>query len=324
MTYSDLIRLANGYAESKALLVANELGLFTILGKRALRIDGLAKACRTTEEGIGLLANALVGLDLLTLRAGLYRNSPVARTFLDVRSASSITHLLWLLNHHWSDWMDMARAIRRGRTGWAPITKSREFRRKFALAMHERSFVLAPLIIAPIRLPRRAVRFLDLGGGAGSYSIALAQRYSKLTSLVLDQSVSVARSLIVRARLHDRVTVRVGNVLTTQPGIDYDAVLVSNLVHDFDGPDNRRLLGRVRHALRPGGKVFVVEFFLDENRTTPVDAALFSLLMYRFTPGGRSYTWIEVEGWLKKLGFGRFKRRKIWGSIGILEATRLK
>ena len=323
MTYADLIRLANGYAESRTLLVANELGLFTVLGKRALRVNSLAKACRATREGIGLLANALVGLGLLTLRRGLYRNSPIARTFLDAGSSRSITNLLWLLTYHWSDWTDIARAIKRGRTDWAPVTKSGEFRHKFALAMHERSLVLAPLMIASIRLPRRAVRFLDLGGGSGSYSIALAQRYSKLTCLVLDQSVSVACSLIRQARLQDRVTTRVGNVLTTQLGVDYDGVLVSNLLHDFDAPDNRRLLRRVHHTLRPGGKVFIVEFFLDENRTTPVDAALFSLLMYRFTPLGRSYAWVEVEGWLKKLGFGRFKRWTVWGSIGTLEATRL-
>ena len=33
MTYRDLMRLANGYAESKVLLVANELGLFTAIGQ---------------------------------------------------------------------------------------------------------------------------------------------------------------------------------------------------------------------------------------------------------------------------------------------------
>ena len=31
MTYRDLMRLANGYAESKVLLVANERGLYTAI-----------------------------------------------------------------------------------------------------------------------------------------------------------------------------------------------------------------------------------------------------------------------------------------------------
>lgn len=323
MTYSDLMRLANGYAESKTLLVANDLGLFTALGSRALRVEDLAKACRTTKEGICLLANALVGLNLLTVRRGFYRNSPLARTFLDAGSPRSVTNLLWLLTHHWSDWTDMVQAIRRGRTGWASVTASAEYRRKFALAMHERSLALAPLTIATIRLPRKAVRLLDLGGGPGSYSIALARRYPKLTGLIVDQSVSVARSLIKHSRLEDRLAVRAGDVFTVKLGNEYDAVLVGNLLHDFDENDNRRLLRRVHQALRPGAKVFVVEFFLDENRTRPAEASIFSLVMYKFTPGGRSYSWSEVEAWLKDLGFGRFRRRLVRGSIGTLEGTRL-
>ena len=323
MTYSDLMRLANCHAESKTLLIANDLGLFTALSNRARRVDELARACRTTREGMRLLANALVGLNLLRVRRGLYRNTPLARTFLDSTSPRSVTNLLWLLTHHWSDWTKMDRVIRRGRSGWDSITESGEFRRKFALAMHERSRVLAPSTVATIRLPNRGVRLLDLGGGSGSYSIALAQRYPKLTGLIVDQSVGVARSLIKQCRLQDRLAVRTGDVFHAKLGNEYDAVLVGNLIHDFDEQDNRRLIRRIHQALKPGGKVFIVEFFLDKSLTKPVEASVFSLVMYKFTPGGRSYGWHEVEGWLKEFGFGRFRHRTIRGSIGTLEATKL-
>ncbi len=324
MTYVDLMRLANGYAESKTLLIATDVGLFTALGNKPRRAGELARICRTTREGISLLANALVGLNLLTVRNGLYRNTAITRTFLDARSPRAVTNLLWLLTHHWSDWTETARVIRRGRVGWTPITTTTEFRRRFALAMHERSRVLAPLTISTIRLPNRPVRLLDLGGGPGSYSIALAERYQKLTGFIVDQSVSVARSLIRMARLQHRLVARSGDVFAAKLGQGYDAVLVGNLLHDFNEVDNRRLLRRVREALTPGGKVFIVEFFLDASLTKPAEASVFSLLMYKFTPGGRSYGWHEVEGWLNDLGFGRFRRRVIRGSIGTLEATRLK
>jgi len=322
MIYSDLMRLANGYAESKTLLIASDLGLFTALGGKARRVDELARACRTTKQGMRLLVDALVGLRLLSVREGLYRNSPLARTYLDARSPRSVTNLLWLLTHHWSDWTEMARAISCGRHGWAPITATAEFRRRFALAMHERSHVLAPLTIATIPLPQKPARLLDLGGGPGSYSIALARRYPKLTGLLVDQSVSVARTLIKQSHLQERLAVRAGDVFAAKLGQGYDVVLVGNLLHDFDERDNRRLLRRVHQALKPGGKVFILEFFLDDSLTKPAEASVFSLLMYRFTPGGRAYGWSEVEGWLKKLGFGRFRRRLVRGSIGTLEATR--
>ncbi len=323
MTHRDLMRLANGYAESKVLLVANELGLFTAIGEGGKRADSLATACRASREGMDLLLKALAGLGLVRLKAGRYWNTTLGLKYLDGRSPTAMTNLLWLLNHHWSDWTGMARAVRLGRSGWASVTKTAVFRRRFALAMHERSYVLAPLTLARIRLPSGATRLLDVGGGSGAYSIALAQRHPEIRVLLVDQSVEVARRRITKAGLADRVAVRQGDVLTAPLDSGFDLVLLSNLVHDFNEAENRRLLRRVHDALRPGGKITIVEYFLNPAGTLPAEAAVFSLLMYAFTPTGRSYAWNDVEAWLGAAGFGRFRRRLVTDSIGTLEAVRL-
>ncbi|MCK6500647.1 MAG: acetylserotonin O-methyltransferase [Nitrospira sp.] len=323
MTYRDLLRLANGYADSKVLLLANELDLFTAIGRSERRAELLAKRCGTLVEGMTLLLQALAGLGLLRQRGSYYRNTPLGLKFLDGHSPTALTNLLWLLNHHWSDWTDMVTSIRRGRRGWAPVTATATFRRRFALAMHERSHMLAPRTIGTFRLPPRARRFLDLGGGAGSYSLALAQRYPYLSGMVIDQSVTVARRLIRRNRLTDRIHVIRGNVFTAPLPSQIDAAIASNLFHDFDEAENRRLLRRLHQALRPGGKLFIVEFFLNDAKTQPADAAVFSLLMYAFTATGRCYAWKEIERWLHEEGFGRLRRRPIRGSIGTLDAVRL-
>jgi cyclopropane fatty-acyl-phospholipid synthase-like methyltransferase len=197
------------------------------------------------------------------------------------------------------------------------------FRQRFALAMHERSHVLASVTIDSFRLPPNAGRFLDIGGGAGSYSVALAQRYARLEGVVVDQSVTIARHLIRKEGLAQRIRVRQGNVLTMPFPSPVDVALMSNLVHDFGKQDNKLLLSRVRQALRPGGKLFIVEFFLNSDRTAPVDAAVFSLLMHAFTGTGRAYAWNEVEAWLRATGFGILRRRLITGNIGTLEAVKL-
>lgn len=323
MTYAELMGLANGYAESKVLLIANELDVFTVIGAGGRKADTLAKSCGTTREGMTLLLQALVGLGLLRLKAGRYWNTRLGRKYLDGHSPIAVTNLLWLLNHHWSDWTRMAKAIRLGRPGWSPMTKTAEFRRRFALAMHERSHVLAAPTINVLRLPRQATRFLDLGGGAGSYSIALARRYRGLHGVLVDQSVAVARRLILQHGLSSRLQVRPGNVLTLRLGPGVDVAFLSNLLHDFNEKENLLLLRRVHGALRPGGKIFIVEFFLNATGTMPPDAAVFSLLMYAFTGTGRSYTWREVEAWLTEVGFGQFRRHRITGTIGALDAVKL-
>ena len=322
VTYEHLMGLANGYADSKVLLIANELGVFTAIGTGGHRVEALATSCGTTREGMRLLLHALAGLGLLRLSTGRYWNTPLALRFLDGHSPYAITNLLWLLNHHWSNWTDMTRAIRLGRPGWAPVTRTAAFRRRFALAMQERSHVLALPTIASFRLPRQAARVLDLGGGAGSYSIALAQRHPRLQGLVVDQSVAVARRLIRQQGLTDRLRVEEGDLFTAPLGTGFDVALLSNVLHDFHEKDNIRLLRRVQQALRPGGKVFIVEYFLNPAGTRPSEGAIFSLLMYAFTGTGRCYAWNDVEGWLSTAGFFRCRRHRVTATIGTLEAVK--
>ncbi|TLY46440.1 MAG: hypothetical protein E6K59_00725, partial [Nitrospirae bacterium] len=242
MTYRELLRLANAFSESQTLLAANDLDIFTAIGSAGRTADTVARRCKADPEGMFLLLNALVGLELLTLRKGRYYNTPLGRRHLDRRSPEAISNLLWLLGHHWQDWTDIPKAIRHGRPGWAPLTKTPEFRRRFSLAMHERSFILAEPTVATLRLSPKARRFLDLGGGPGSYAIALAKRYPRLEGVVLDQTVTVTRELIRTHHLQHRLIARQGSLFTADLGSDYDAVLVSNVIHAFNEKENRTLL----------------------------------------------------------------------------------
>jgi SAM-dependent methyltransferase len=323
ITYAELMRLANAFSESQTLLTASDLDVFTVIGSTGRTTDEVARRCKADPEGMFLLLNALVGLGLLILRKERYYNTRLARRHLDRRSPEAISNLLWLLGHHWKDWTDIPHSLRHGRPGWDPITETPEFRRRFSLAMHERSFMLAEPTVDTFRLPPKTRRFLDLGGGPGSYTIALAKRYPRAQGVVLDQTVTVARQLIRKHRLQHRLQARQGSLFTADMGSGYDAVLVSNVIHDFNEKENRILLKRVRDALRPRGKVFIVEFFLDDSLTKPAKASVFSVMMYKFTASGRCYGWRETEGWLKELGFGRFTRHTVTPEIGTLEATRL-
>jgi len=322
-SYRELLRLANAYSESQTLLTANDLGIFSIIGKGGRSASQIAQRCGADHEGLRQLLNALVGLGLLTASRGGYRNTPLGRRHLDQASPMALTNLLWLLGHHWHDWTELPHALRKGRPRRAPITRSAHFRKRFSLAMHERSHVLAEPTVQAMQLPSSTQRFLDLGGGPGSYAIALARRYPKLQGMILDQTITIAKQLIRKHGLAGRLTVRAGDIFKDDLGSGYDAVLCSNVIHIFNESENRKLLRRAARALRAGGKLFIVEFFLESNRTAPAKSAVFSVMMYLYTVTGRCYSWIEVEGWLKTLGLGRFKRHRITPDIGMLEAAKL-
>jgi ubiquinone/menaquinone biosynthesis C-methylase UbiE len=322
-SYTALIQLANACGGSQILLAANALGLFTVIGTKSRAADEIARECRADHEGMRLLLDALASLGILNRVPSGYRNTALGRRYLDRRSPEAITNLLWLFGHHWHDWTKLPRALRKGRPGWAPETSVPEFRRRFSLAMHERSHVLAAPTVQTMRLNSSARRFLDLGGGPGSYAIELARRYPQLEGVIIDQTTTIATRLIREHGLAGRLKVRAGDIFKDDLGSGYDAVLCSNVIHIFNERQNRKLLRRAARALRTGGKLYIVEFFLDTNRTAPSRSAVFSVMMYLYTATGQCYSWSEVESWLKELGFGRFKRHRITPDIGTLEAIKL-
>ena len=61
--------------------------------------------------------------------------------------------------------------------------------------------------------------------------------------------------------------------------------------------------GRCRQALAPRGRVVIQDFILEEDKTAPKMAALFSLNMLVGTERGASYNESEYAAWLAEAGF---------------------
>ncbi len=181
--------------------------------------------------------------------------------------------------------------------------------RGFELGLYDLARTAAPVVaelLGPFISQDRPVRVIDVGGGHGAYSIALARRYPNLEAVVFDlpPAVEVAEELIARARLGGRVRTRAGDFKVDSLGTaEFDLALLFGVLVAEDEAEIRRLLGKTFSALKPGGTVAVREFFLEEDRTGPLDAVLFDLHMLVSTDRGRAHTVGEVFGWLGVAGF---------------------
>ncbi|TAK09850.1 MAG: methyltransferase [Candidatus Manganitrophaceae bacterium] len=321
--YEELLQTADAFTDSRTLIAAVEVDLFTHLGKKPATAKEIARKADASPEGIEFLLNALTGMGLLTKSADRFRNTPLSRTYLDAASTQSITNFIWLAGQHWNDWIGLADAVRKGRRPRKrPPPDNPAFRKRFSKALHERSFYLAPKILRPIDL-RGARTLLDLGGGAGSYAFALLVKYPGLHATIFDRpaAVKVALAEAKHADLAEQVDVIGGDLFTDSYGGPYDVIFYSNVVHIYSPQENRRILKKIKTALKPGGRLIIVEYFLDKDQAHPPDVSSFNLMMLLFTEQGRCYTWEEVTQWLKQAGFSRFRRTRIDGKIGILEAT---
>ncbi len=207
------------------------------------------------------------------------------------------------MSNLWGLWSKLTRTIRQGRT--EPSLWTEEARKGLALALREQASESAARLAALID-GWTVSTLLDLGGGPGTFSIALAQRFPHLQAVLCDrddQALQVARSDIRAAGLEDRVRIMAADFLIDEIGSDYDLVLLSNVLCTCSEEQNRLLLSKEKSALNPGGRVLIRDHMLDDTKTSPASAALFSVCMVVGTSAGQVYSRAELKSWLEDSGF---------------------
>jgi hypothetical protein len=78
----------------------------------------------------------------------------------------------------------------------------------------------------------------------------------------------------------------------------------------------------VHDALKPGGRVAVLEFVPNPDRVSPPIPARFSLTMLAGTPSGDAYTFAELRAQLEHAGFSNVSAHALPTPETILLAQR--
>ena len=304
------------------MLAGIELDIFTLLGEKSLSTAELAQKTGTVGRGLEILLNALSGLGLLKKNAHGFSNTELSLKYLNTSSPASITNYLLLTAQMWSPWQSLTRALK-GKIN----QNSREghdhpkLKNQFSLAVNERSVNIIPKLLQYLTIGE-ATSLLDLGGGDGSYAFALLEKYPQLVVTVFD-CPSMIKAATIRAfnlGLITQVNFKAGDFFSDSLGGPYDIVFLSNIIHIFGDTENRRLLEKIATALTPGGRVIIVDAFLEGNGTCPPEAAMFSVELFLQTASGRCYAWTDVTEWLEPLGFGGFKYTRFNDRVAVLEA----
>jgi len=319
----ELAQIIRGFQESRVILTALDLDLFTAIQSGATAAQAAA-AAGTEARATEMLLNALASLDLVRKEGAVFHNSPVAARFLAAGSPDSARMAMMHTVRLWRRWSGLTESVRTGTA--APDERSAEDTEAFIAAMHnnarQRAAQLAECLVGPAAAGEN--RMLDVGGGSGAYAIAFAQANPRLRAEVFDQPavLAIAHRHIREAGLEERISTRVGDLRTDEFGGGYDLVLISAICHMLGVEENRDLLARVYRALVKGGRVAIQDFLLRADKTGPRAAALFSLNMLVNTQGGASYSEEEYTAWLSEAGFGEVRRVPMAGPAGVLVGRR--
>jgi (2Fe-2S) ferredoxin/ubiquinone/menaquinone biosynthesis C-methylase UbiE len=311
----ELAQSIRGFQESRVILTALELDLFTAIGSGATAAQAAATA-GTDARATEMLLHALASLDLVRKEGTVFHNAPVAARFLAAASPDSARMAMLHTAGLWHRWSGLTECVRTGTA--TPEERGAEGTEAFIAAMHNNARQRAAQLAGAVAAG--ASRMLDVGGGSGAYAIAFAQANPQLRAEVFDQPavLAIAERHIREAGLEDRISTRVGDLRTDEFGGGYDLVLISAICHMLSEEENRNLLARVYRALAPGGRVAIQDFLLRADKTGPRAAALFSLNMLVNTRGGASYSEDEYTAWLREAGFGEVRRIPLPGPAGVL------
>ncbi len=309
---SQLMQMSLGYWRSQILFTASEIGVFDLLGDGALSAEEIAERSGTSPQHTRRLLNACAAVGLLEKTDRKYENARLAEKFLVAgRSPQYIGHWVRFMARCYRPWAELSKTVRTGHPAASEATGLRgdsEYTRALVLAMHDYALGPGREMVERLDLGGRA-RLLDVGGGAGSYSIMLAQKYPHLNAVVYDLPpvVEVARGLIAEAGVSDRVSLQAGDYLKDELGSGYDVVLLSNVLHQEDPETCRAVLGKAYTALVDGGLLIIQAAFLNPGEVGPVWAVLQSLQLMLLYDGGRNYTTEEMLELVRDSGFLRPK-----------------
>jgi 3-hydroxy-5-methyl-1-naphthoate 3-O-methyltransferase len=319
----DVLELFLGFWISRTVMAAVELGVFEVLSADGGG-DGLALA--EAQAALGLRArparavlDTCVAVGLLDKQPdGRYRNSGLAERYLNSRSVYSLRNYVLDERWCWPAWGRLEEALQADAQLLPEDAEGyHAFPEDFFLDfLHGHSLVMGGRLAAAVDLSG-CRRLMDVGGGSGAVSIALATAFPHLEAVVVDQPAVAAKAAehIAAADLSDRVTTWPANLFEDRLPPECDVAVLANLLHDFSPERAQEILGRVHDALPAGGRAIILEIVPDDDRRGPPLAVVFSVAMIVNTAGGDAHTVPQYREWLERAGFAGITVNRIPGRM---------
>lgn len=320
--------MLRGYRAAQVLITCAQLDIFRHLAEGPQTAAQLTSRIKADPLALRRLLDGAVAVGLVSKTGESYTNTSLAATCLAQEGPYYLGNLVKREGAFYQRWSYLPEAVRTGRRPEANIRDEGQTNwvLNFELALLDLARTAGPVIAEALALPTdRPVRVLDVGGGHGGYSMALARRYPNVQAVVyeLPAAAEVARQIIGDAGMSDRVLVQVGNFQEEELGRDYDLVLLFGVLVSETPEGKLALLRKSYAALAPGGLVAIRAFWPDANLGRSSEAALFSLQMLLSTDAGDIDTLAAMRGWLAA-GFEQSRLLALpdWLGSGLLVAQK--
>lgn len=160
---------------------------------------------------------------------------------------------------------------------------------------------------------------VDVGGATGNLLAAILLRHKGPRGILFDRPyvVADAPALLEARGVTGRVTIEAGDFFETVPS-GADAYVLSHIIHDWSEAQCLTILGHVRKAMKPDGRLLLVEMVLPAGDTPHLGKILDMVMLV--LPGGQERTEEEYRPLLAKAGFQVTRVIPTNSAVSIVEA----
>ena len=329
---SDIVtRAGTGYIVSTALHVAVRL-------KIADRLAGGPRSAAELAQETGTNAEALYRVLRLLASVGIFREEQgQARTFAQTDASALLQSnqpgtmyamALWMADpFHLRVYADAMHSVVTGqpaadKTVGMPVfeylSRDRELSETFNNAMTSFSASVIPAVLDAYDFSGIDT-LVDVAGGHGHVLTSILQRYPSMRGILgdLDHVLAGAETRIRDQGVADRVRTEPIDFFKAVPA-GGDAYIMKHIIHDWDDDRAVTILKNIRKAMKPGGRVILLESVLQSDNE-PDFGKLIDLEML-LMPGGRERTEEEFRALFARAGFTLARVVRTASPLSVLEA----
>jgi SAM-dependent methyltransferase len=318
-------RLVSGYWHTQTIYVAAKLCIADFLKDGPRSSAELAQATGTDDRALYRLLRALASIGIFAEEDGRFRLTPLAECLHNpgVRALAIMRG-----EFQYRAWGELLYSVQTGKSAFEKLFGQPVFD---YLSAHPELGTIFDQAMGGVHGPETEAMLdaydfsgigtlVDVGGGNGSVLTAVLQRYPRMRGILYDlpKVIERSRANIATADLPERCDVAAGNFFEMVPA-DSDAYFLRHIIHDWDDHKSLTILRNCRKAMRPGGKLLVVEGIVPPGNE-PSLSKFFDLAMM-VLPGGLERTEEEFRRLFEAAGFRLTKIVPTRTWVSVIEGT---
>ena len=306
-----LTQILMGSLASQALYVAAKLGIADLLADSPKTVEQLAKSTSTDAPSLYRVMRALASIGVFTEQnKGTFAITASAEPLRsDAPNSLRDVTIFWGEDWHWEVWGKILYSVRTGKSAWAQIhgdevfeyfSKNPEASQIFNRAMSSFTGIAADAVVDAYDFSEIET-IVDIAGGHGRLLTGILETNPKMRGVLFDLAhvIAGAREQVAKSTAAERVEFADGDFFASVPE-GADAYIMKHIIHDWDDERSVTILQNIKRAMKPGGRVLLVEAVIADGNNQDFGKLLDLEMLV--SPGGKERTADEYKELFDRAG----------------------